>query len=143
LFSDSDIPRETIQAYLETDYRVHGGTPTTLKIGETNPTLAMLHEAHDAKCSAFITACNPFSQSSSDDLNAARQQALADELKRLGFAFFIDSIGQHPSNNWPGETSFLVPGLSLEAAKALGTRYGQNAIVWSGADATPQLVILR
>jgi len=142
LFSDSDIPRETIQAYLETHYRVRGDTPTTLKVGETNPTLTALHEAHDAECSAFITACNPFSQSSSDDFNAARQRALADELKQLGFTF-IDGIGQHPSNNWPGEASFLVLGLSLEAAKALGTRYGQNAIVWSGADATPQLVLLR
>ncbi|MFZ8986054.1 MAG: DUF3293 domain-containing protein, partial [Steroidobacteraceae bacterium] len=26
---------------------------------------------------------------------------------------------------------------------ALGERYGQNAIVWSGADAVPQLVMLR
>ncbi|MFL9855102.1 DUF3293 domain-containing protein [Paraburkholderia madseniana] len=142
MFSDSDILHETIQAYLETDYRACGDTPTTLKVGETNPTLATLHEAHDAECSAFITACNPFSQSSSDDFNAARQQALADELKDLGFTF-IDGIGQHPSNNWPGETSFLVLGLPIETAKALGTRYGQNAIVWSGADATPQLVLLR
>ncbi|MFL9895962.1 DUF3293 domain-containing protein [Paraburkholderia sp. RL17-381-BIF-C] len=142
MFSDSDIPRETIQAYLETHYRVRGDTPATLKVGETNPTLAALHEAHDAECSAFITACNPFSQSSSDDFNAARQQALADELMQLGFTFF-DGIGQHPSNNWPGETSLLVLGLSLEVAKVLGMRYGQNAIVWSGADATPQLVLLR
>ncbi|MFM0175832.1 DUF3293 domain-containing protein [Paraburkholderia sediminicola] len=142
MFSDSDIPRETIQAYLETHYRVHGDKPTTLKIGENNPTLATLHEAHHTECSAFITACNPFSQNASDEFNAARQQALAKEFKQLGLTF-IDGIGQHPSNNWPGEASFLVLGLSLEAAKTLGTRYGQNAIVWSGADATPQLVLLR
>ena len=142
MFSDSDIPRETIQAYLETYYRVHGDTPTTLKVGETNPTLATVHEAHDIECSAFITACNPFSQNSSDEFNAARQQALAGELMQLGLSF-IEGIGQHPSNNWPGEASFLVLGLPLEAAKALSTRYGQNAIVWSGADATPQLVLLR
>lgn len=142
MFSDSDILHETIQAYLETHYRVRSDAATTLKVGETNPTLATLHEAHHTECSAFITACNPFSHSSSDDFNATRQQALADELKQLGFTF-IDGIGQHPSNNWPGETSFLVLGVSLELAKALGTRYGQNAIVWSDADATPQLVLLR
>ncbi|SAL19857.1 DUF3293 domain-containing protein [Caballeronia telluris] len=142
MFSDSTIPRETIQAYLETHYRVHGDTPTTLKVGETNPALSTLHKAHGSECSAFITACNPFSQHSSDELNAARQQALADELKQLGLTF-IDGVGQHPSNNWPGEASFLVRGVSLELAKALGTRYGQNAIVWSDADATPQLVLLR
>lgn len=142
MFSDSDIPRETIQAYLETYYCVHGDTPTILRVGESNTILTTLHEAHDAECSAFITACNPFSQSSSDDFNAARQQALADELTQLNLAS-IDGIGRHPSNNWPGEASFLVLGLSLEAAKSLGTRYGQNAIVWSDADATPQLVLLR
>jgi len=142
LFSDSDIPRETIRAYLETHYRVHGDTPTTLKVGETNPTLATLHAARDTECSAFITGCNPFSQNSSEEFNAAQQQALAGALKQLGLTF-VDAIGQHPSNNWPGEASFLVLGLSLDAAKALGTRYGQNAIVWSGADATPELVLLR
>ncbi|MFM0217795.1 DUF3293 domain-containing protein [Paraburkholderia caledonica] len=142
MFSDSDISRETIQAYLETDYRVHGDTPTTLKIGETNPTLATLHQTHGSACSAFITACNPFSQNTSDEFNAVRQQALADELKQRGLTS-IDGIGQHPSNDWPSEASFLVLGLSLEAAKALGTRYGQNAIVWSDAGATPQLVLLR
>ncbi|MFM0221514.1 DUF3293 domain-containing protein [Paraburkholderia dipogonis] len=142
MLTDSDIPRETIQAYLETCYRVHGDTPTTLKIGETSPTLATLHKAHHTDCSAFITACNPFSQNASDEFNAAKQQALANELKELGLTF-VDGIGQHPSNSWPGETSFLVLGLALEAAKTLGTRYGQNAIVWSGADAKPQLVLLR
>jgi len=36
-----------------------------------------------------------------------------------------------------------VPGLSLEASKSLGARFEQNAIVWSGADAVPQLILLR
>lgn len=33
--------------------------------------------------------------------------------------------------------------ISLEAAKELGARYEQNAIVWAGADAMPQLILLR
>jgi hypothetical protein len=52
-------------------------------------------------------------------------------------------IGQHPSNAWAGEESFLCFGISLEAAKALGRRFEQNAIVWSAADAIPQLILLR
>jgi hypothetical protein len=32
--------------------------------------------------------------------------------------------------------------LALEAAKTSGTRMEQNAIVWSGADAVPQLILL-
>lgn len=142
MFSDSDIPRETIQAYLDTEYFAFGDAPTTLRVGQPNPELAALHNAHDVSCSAFVTACNPYSQNCSVEFNAASQEALARELKRLGLTA-IEGIGEHPSNKWPGEASFLVPGLSLEAAKALGAQYRQNAIVWSADDATPQLVLLR
>jgi len=142
LFSASDIPRETIQAYLETHYHIDGHTPTILKVGETNPRLAALHKANHVACSAFITACNPFSQTCDDTSNAGRQEPLARELRQRSLTF-IDGIGQHPSNEWPGEASVLVLGLSLEAAKALGTKYGQNAIIWTGADAVPQLILLR
>jgi hypothetical protein len=141
LFSDSDIPRETIQAYLETHYRIHGETPTTLMVGEANPTLAALHEAARVEHSAFITACNPFSQTYDDAPNATRQDALARELRQRGLTI-IDGIGHHPSSEW-SEASFLVLGLSLEAAKTLGAQHGQNAIIWSGAEAVPQLILLR
>lgn len=141
--SDSDIPRELIQAYLETHYHVHGNAPTTLKVGEPNPSLAALHEAAGVVCSAFITAWNPFSQqAASDAVNAGRQAVLARELAQRGLTF-VDGTGQHPSNKWPGEASFLVLGLSLDAARALGTQHGQNAIIWSDADAVPQLILLR
>lgn len=142
LFPDSDIPRDTIQAYLETHYHVAGDTPTTLQIGQLNPTLAALHDAHQVPSSAFITAFNPFSQSLSPEANAARQAALARELDECGLTF-IDGIGEHPSNNWPGETSFLALGATLDIAKALGEKHGQNAVVWCGADAVPQLILLR
>lgn len=142
MFSRSEIPGETIQAYLETEYFALGNTPTTLRVGQANPELAALHNAHDVNCSAFVTASNPYSQNCSAEFNAASQEALARELKRLGLTV-IEGIGEHPSNKWPGEASYLVPGLSLEAAKALGMQFGQNAIVWSAGDATPQLVLLR
>jgi hypothetical protein len=142
LFSDSDIPRDTIQAYLETHYQVLGETPATLQIGQFNPVLAALHDACHVACSAFVTACNPFSQSLDSQANAARQAALAHELEALGLTG-IEGIGKHPTNNWPGESSFLVLGMTLDAARALGKKHGQNAIVWCGADAVPQLVLLR
>ena len=142
MFSDSKIPRETIQAYLETEYIAFGDAPTTLRIGETSAALAALHKAYGVNCSAFITGCNPYSEHRTPEFNAERQQALARDLEQLGLVA-IDGIGKHPSNDWPGEASFLVPGLSLENAKTLATQYGQNAIVWSAEDATPQLVLLR
>lgn len=142
LLSDSNIPRDTIQAYLETHYQVFAGTPITLRIGRFNPALAALHDARHVVCSAFITACNPLSRSLDAQANAARQKTLASEIEALGLAY-VEGIGKHPSNHWPGEASFLVLGATLDAAKALGNKHDQNAIVWCGADAVPQLILLR
>ncbi|CAG2147778.1 DUF3293 domain-containing protein [Cupriavidus numazuensis] len=138
----SAIDDATLRAYRETEYRVHGDAPLTLKIDEPNAPLAALHERLHVASSAFITAANPLSQPCDPSLNDARQQALADELVQLGFTA-IPGVGQHPDNGWPGEPSFLVPGISLEAVRMLGAKYGQNAIVWSGADAVPRLILLR
>jgi glycine/D-amino acid oxidase-like deaminating enzyme len=113
----------------------------TLLVGQRNQVLAALHEAFGVESSAFITACNPYSHSCDDETNANRQQALADELIVLGLRF-VQGVGRHPSSTW-AEPSFLVPGISLEAAKELGARHEQNAIVWCGADAVPELVLLR
>ena len=142
MFPDSSIPRETIEAYLETHYEVLGDAPATLRPGEFNAALRALHEARHVACSAFITACNPLSKSLDPATNAVLQKTLARELDALGFAC-IEGVGQHPSNQWPGEASFLVLGMTLDAAKTLGKKYDQNAIVWCGADAVPQLILLR
>ncbi len=142
LFSESQIPRATIQAYLETHYQVHGFSPTLLKIGEGNATLAAIHRSNGVEASAFVTACNPFSEPLDDAANAERQKILAVELTQRGLTF-IEGVGQHPSNDWAGEASFLVLGVSVEEAKELGARFGQNAIVWAGSDAVPKLVLLR
>jgi len=56
---------------------------------------------------------------------------------------FLDGFGQDPAGKWTEEESFLVLGISLEAAKKLGNQFEQNAIVWSDSDAVPQLIMLR
>ena len=138
----SQIDDATIQAYLETDYRVSGESPFTLQVGVRSESLADAHANHGCLCSAFLTAANPFSQTIDDATNGARQDALKRELARRGLPF-LDGIGTHPSNGWPGEPSVLVLGISCDDAKELGARFEQNAIVWSGADARPQLILLR
>lgn len=137
----SVIDKDTVKAYQETHYKVEGDTPMTLLVGTANNALAALHEATQVESSAFVTACNPFSKPFAPAANAQRQEALAQELTQLGFKF-IDAIGQHPASEWV-EPSFLALGLSLEAAKELGSRYEQSAIIWVGSDAVPQLVLLR
>ena len=142
MFQNSVIAQSSIQAYLETNYHVNGATPLTLNIGVANPGLATLHITHSVESSAYVTACNPFSQALDDSTNNARQAVLACELQQHGL-IYIKGIGQHPTNGWTGEQSFLVLGLSQEDAKMLGVRHEQNAIVWCGPDAVPELVLLR
>lgn len=142
MFSESAIDPRTVQAYLETEYRVHGEPGLTLRVGQASSVLLSAHKLRKADCSAFLTACNPFSEPYDAALNAARQAALAKELSRRSL-IFLPGIGQHPSNEWPGEDSFLVFGLTLEAAKVLGLKFEQNGFVWNGADAVPQLILLR
>ena len=142
MFQDSFIAQSSIQAYLETNYHVHGATPLTLNIGVANAGLAALHKTHSVESSAYVTACNPFSQALDDSVNDDRQAVLARELQQHGL-IHIKGIGQHPTNGWTGEQSFLVLGLSREDAKMLGARHEQNSIVWCDSEAKPQLVLLR
>ncbi len=138
----SVINPATVEAYRQTHFCVRGASSFVLQVGQFSADLVVAHRLHRAQCSAFITACNPYSQAFDEKANALRQAELAGELTHRGIAF-SQGVGQHPSNEWPGEESFLAYGLSLEAAKALGRRFEQNAIVWSDADATPQLILLR
>lgn len=138
----SIIDADTLQAYRATEYRVLGEQPFTLRVGQFNADLLAAHKRHQVDGSAFLTACNPFSRRLDDAANAIRQAALAAELTQRGLAF-APGIGRHPSNDWPGEDSFLVFGPDLEAARALGARFEQNGFIWSSADAVPQLILLR
>ncbi len=142
MFSASDIHPDLIQAYAETEFRVLEGMPFTLHIGKVSNDLLVAHKRRRVDCSAFLTACNPFSQELTDEANGDRQKTLAKELASRSLEF-VAGIGQHPSNQWSGEPSYLVFGLTLEAAKTLGARLEQNAIVWSGSDGMPQLILLR
>ena len=132
----------TLRAYQETEYRVLGSEGFVLRVGHPSAELLAAHQRHQVACSAFLTACNPWSQPTAAALNAARQAELRAELERRSL-LHVPGLGQHPGNGWPGEDSVLVFGLALQAARALAARFDQNALVWSGADAVPELVLLR
>jgi hypothetical protein len=142
LFPESVIDAGLIQAFRETHYQVDGAEPFTLRIDERSAALAAAHKRFQTDCSAYITACNPFSEDVGAASNAQRHADLGLELARRSLAH-IEGVGQHPSNQWAGEASHLVFGLKLEAAKTLGRAVQQNAIVWSDADAVPRLILLR
>lgn len=138
----SDIDPSTIKAYLETNYYIAAPAPFVFQVGVPSEALARACAQHSANCCAFVTACNPYSLLIDEQTNAERQAELARELEQRGLPFF-HGIGRHPSGSWPAETSYLVLGLPLSAAKTLGEKYRQNAILWCGPDAVPELILLR
>ncbi|MDA1327189.1 MAG: DUF3293 domain-containing protein [Proteobacteria bacterium] len=93
-------------------------------------------------CGVFITAFNPLGQAQSDETNEIVHSRLGTELKASAIDV-IEGAGADPTGAWPEEKSFFALGVDLEAARDLGIRYKQDAIVWAGADAIAQLVLLR
>ena len=142
MFSNSVISPAMIQAYQETEYHVTATPPLCLRVGVPDSALAALHSLSGVNCSCFVTSCNPFSVSFDDTRNARRIVALSKCLRRRGLGF-IEGAGRHPTNGWAPEPSYLVLGASLAMATSLGRVWSQNAVVWSGSDAVPQLILLR
>jgi len=136
------IDDATLQAYLDAHYRVDAQPPFTLRVGEASPALAALHQARGVECSAFVSACNPLGALQDEATNAALHERFGRKLERRGLSS-VEGLGLDPAGKWPGEASRLVFGMELEDAKALGHSLEQNAIVWSGSDAKPQLILLR
>ena len=146
MLPESAISPSLIQAYLAASYRVDADPPFTLKVGLYSEPLARIFQRQQCDCAAYLTACNPLSEDMGDAGNAARQAELGRELKSRSLKF-IDGVGldsqSEEAQKWPGEASFLVLGLSLEASRALGRKHAQHALIWCGKDAVPQLVLLR
>lgn len=142
MINSSVISPETIQAYRETEFRVFSEASLVLKIFEKCEALMSLYKTHQSETCAFITACNPLGELLSNEQNSDLQKQLEEEIQFRGLVL-IAGEGKHPVGDWPGEPSYLVFDLSLEAAKTLGRKFNQNAIVWCGPDAVPQLILLR
>lgn len=138
----TEIPRELIMAYEATDFRVLEPQEFTLRVGQRSDELQSLYVDLGVTCAAYLTAWNPFSKETSECENQNAQRQLLRKLSLEGFPA-LNALGIDPSGDWPGEESVFVPGISLDRAKVLGSEFGQNAIVWAGPDAVPQLVLLR
>ena len=133
------ISKELWQAYLETDFKVFAENSFTMKVGQYSSELNSIIKKSKYSSAAFITAYNPYSQQLSDAENVARQEQLKIEIAKRGLTT-IEGIGQHPSNQWPGEPSLLIIGLSKAAAATLASQLEQNAFVWSDETSIPQLI---
>lgn len=138
----SAVSAETIQAYRETEFRVFADKPFVLHVSKMSSDLLDLYRNIGFSSCAFVTACNPYGEMQTDARNMELQQQLRTVLSSAGFKF-ISGEGKHPVGDWPGEASFLVLDMTFDAANNLGHEFKQNAIVWCGAEAIPELVLLR
>lgn len=135
------ISENLLKAYEATDYIVNGAQSIKLNVNRYSEELHMLHKHHGVSCSAFLSAYNPFSVSTSEELNRSYQEELASDLASLSLDF-IDGYGQcsDTSVDWK-EASFLVMGLDLENGRKLAVKFKQNAFVWSDSSCIPTLIL--
>lgn len=138
----SDLPKELIRAYKETDYEIYANPSITLRIDERNSELLKLYKLSSIDCGCFITAYNPYSQKVSSKNNIDAQKSLAETLKAQNVTF-MKAEGKDQSGNWDGEPSYFVLGIEYTFACQLAERFRQNAFIWCGADAIPKLILMR
>jgi hypothetical protein len=141
--SASLIAPEKIRAYLATDYRLgHTDQDIVLRIGEPSERLAALFIAHGVDCGAFLTAYNPLGTQQPDEANDRAHAELAAQIAALRLEA-IEGSGSEEGSEWPSERSYFALGMDLGTAKRIGQLFDQDAIVWVGADAVAELVLLR
>lgn len=110
-----------------------------MRVGRRCAPLAELLDEHRATCAAFITAWNPEGALVGHELNQTAQTLLEQETSATDD--YVRGEGRDVGN-WPPEPSILIPGISRAKAKAVGRSFRQNAIIWAGGNAVPELILL-
>ena len=139
----TQIQPDKVRAYLATDYRLgHSAQDIVLTIGQHSDRVAALFAENSVDCGAFLTAYNPRGAIQSEAANARDHAELARLIRDRGLRA-IEGAGSEEGTDWPAEKSYFALGLKLDEAKEIGCHFDQDAIVWVGADAVPQLILLR
>ncbi len=143
----TQIHPDKVRAYLATDYRLgHTAQEIVLTIGKRSDRLAALFAAKGVNCGAFLTAYNPRGALQPEAANHLAHAQLATQIAQLGHEVIAgagSAADSEKGGGWAAEESYFALGMALETAKAMGTHFDQDAIVWVGADAVPQLILLR
>lgn len=138
--NDPAVRRRALESsYRSTTYFVdHPEGAFGIRLGEPCARLDALLAAHGEHCWAYVTACNPRSQSLPDADNAARHADLLAQVQAAGHVFY-PGRGMPDSGDWKPEESLLILGLDQDAALRLGARFGQNAVVVGSAGGRAEL----
>ncbi|MBY0498629.1 MAG: DUF3293 domain-containing protein [Nitrosomonas sp.] len=139
----SVIASNLITSYLRTHYQVGAECNSiSLHIDQHSESMAKLLTASKQSCAAILSAYNPHSQLASNEENLAAHEQLRNLLQHRAYPI-IESLNIDPTDQWPPEKSFFVPGLDLSTSRSIGQRFNQNAIVWIDNEAIPRLILLR
>ena len=140
--SPTAISQELIAAYIGANYcSGQGDSEFCLNIGVCSEQLSQMYAKTRSNSAVFITDYNPYSQIQPKELNEAAHKSLLTDLAGSS-TYWVEGMGHDTNSDWR-EASVLALGISLELGSQFGIKYGQNAIVWAGADAIPKLVLLR
>jgi hypothetical protein len=112
-----------------------------IRVDASTPALDELLAAYGTSSWAFVTAWNPYSESTPQE-NPARQRKLLEQLAREGRCCF-PGRGIPDDASWQPEESFLVLDLPRHEAEALGRELQQNAIVVGVRGGPAELVWCR
>jgi hypothetical protein len=105
-----------------------GNRTICFRVGGNSPRLDAFLDRSGAERWAFLTAWNPASEQLRRAENDRRQQELIDALQDDEYQWRPgEGRGRDPS--WPPERSVFVLNLSTGAARALGRRFGQLAVL--------------
>ena len=138
----TEISEEKIKAYEDTNYRADSGDAAlVLRIGQHSPELALLYKQNGCDCAVFITAFNPWGRKQDESANNDAHARLGKQL-RADSQQVVEGVGADPTEKWK-EKSYLAFGIDVDAARELGRSFQQDAVVWIGKDAIPQLLLLR
>jgi hypothetical protein len=139
---DLAIDNTLVSAYQNAEYVVFADTEFVMLVAKYSQALHQTMTKKQFTQAAFISAYNPYSEILEEPENLTRHSALSEELSDLGLSF-IEGLGRDKEGQWPGEKSVLVLNISNDCARMLGNKYGQNAILWIGEGAIPQLLLLE
>lgn len=127
------------EATSNTSYWIDVDPPIVLRIGQTNAALDALLSTHKVTEWAFITGFNPSSETRPLEQNLALNVKLSQRIDTAGYAM-LDGHDHSDCNGWPDEKSFLVLGITCEAAREIGREFGQVGIVCGRRGEAPELV---
>ena len=127
------------EAYRRAEYVVDTEPLLVIRIGSRSARRDRLVAAFGQREWAFITAWNPGSKVLTARANHARHARLLARLDDEGLTW-LGGRGHDPAGTWDAEESVFVIGCSSDRARAIGTEFGQNAVVVGVVGGTAKLV---